>query len=426
MNETTSRDPVPKTDWGDVASLLEVARKLGATLDLDTLVAEIQEAALSTLQCERVSLFLFDTESDELWSRFATGSSEIRFPASAGIAGETLSSGRVINVPDAYRDVRFNPEVDRTTGFVTRSILSVPMFGYDGTPVGVLQVLNKKNGAFTEHDESVAETFCSLTGVVVQRQLLLMELEEKQKLMRDLAVARGIQQSFLPDHAPVVDGYSIAGWNRPAEETGGDCYDFVEFPENRAGFLLADATGHGIGPALMASQCRALIRGVVSATGDLSEAIETTNRILNKDLRPGLFLTVFLGYLDHQASEIRYVSAGQGPILLFRRRTGERILFDATTTPLGIFPFIDASVSEPVKLEPGDVFVVASDGFFEWQDPDGEEFGTDRMFDMIERAEEASASDIIHLTRSAVVEFARGTKQDDDLTVVVVVRSKGQ
>jgi len=254
VTETTSPEARGADDSSNLAFLLDVAKKVGATLDLDSLIQQIQEAAPPTLKCERVTLFLFDPTTDELWSRFATGTDEIRFPASEGIAGETLRSGLMINVPKPYEDPRFNRSIDDETGFETRSILSVPMFGYDGSPVGVLQVLNKNGGAFTEWDEDLAETFCSLTGVAVQRQLLLDEFEEKQKMMRDLAVARDIQQSFLPDSAPSVDGYDIAGWNRPADETGGDCYDYIDFPGDRTGFLLADATGHGIGPALMASQ----------------------------------------------------------------------------------------------------------------------------------------------------------------------------
>ncbi|MFV1981247.1 MAG: PP2C family protein-serine/threonine phosphatase [Rhodothermia bacterium] len=423
MNYVKSSNLKLEGNASELASLLDVAKKVGATLDLESLIQEIQAAALPTLGCERVTLFLYDADSEELWSRFATGSDEIRFPASAGIAGETLRSGHVINVPDAYEDARFNRKIDDETGFRTRSILSVPMFGYDGTPVGVLQVLNKADGPFTTHDEGLAETFCSLTGVAVQRQLLLNEFEEKQKMMRDIAVARDIQQSFLPDKAPSVDGYDIAGWNRPADETGGDCYDFIEFPGGRTGFLLADATGHGIGPALMASQCRALVRGLVAATGDLSGAIDTTNAILNKDLKSGLFLTVFLGYLNEQEHALHYVSGGQAPLLHYKRSSGDRVVLDASTTPLGVLPFIDATSAPTVEFGPGDVFFLASDGFFEWADPDEEEFGVERVFDVIEENPDASSIRIIELVRAAVNDFARGTPQDDDLTAVVVKRN---
>ncbi len=422
MTLTQSTNPKLEGNANELASLLEVAKKVGATLDLESLIMEIQKAALPTLGCERVTLFLYDAKSDELWSRFATGTDEIRFPASAGIAGETLRSGHVVNVPDAYKDARFNHKIDDETGFRTRSILSVPMFGYDGAPVGVLQVLNKADGHFTSHDEGLAETFCSLTGVAIQRQLLLNELEEKQKMMLDLEVARDIQQSFLPDGAPSVDGYDIAGWNRPADETGGDCYDFIEFPGGHTGFLLADATGHGIGPALMASQCRALVQGLVAATGDISETIDTTNRILNKDLKPGLFLTVFLGYLDAEKHQVHYVSGGQAPLLHYKHDSRDRVALDASTTPLGMLPFIDATSAPAVEFGPGDVFFLASDGFFEWANPDEEEYGVDRVFDVIEENPGASSAEIIELVRVSVSNFARGVPQGDDLTAVVIKR----
>ena len=117
--------------------------------------------------------------------------------------------------------------------------------------------------------------------------------------------------------------YSSTSYNAAA--TGG----YRRQPGGATGLFLADATGHGIGPALMASQCRALIRGVVSATGDLKDAIETTNRILNQDLQPGLFLTVFLGYLDTGEHKLHYTSAGQAPLLFYRRASGDRVVADA-------------------------------------------------------------------------------------------------
>ena len=160
----------------------------------------------------------------------------------------------------------------------------------------------------------------------------------------------------------------------------------------------------------------------MSATGELSETVETTNSFLNKDLDPGLFLTVFLGYLDAGEHTISYVSGGQAPLLHYKLETKKRNVLDASATPLGILPFFDATAATPIRMDPGDVFFLASDGFYEWVDPDEEEFGTDRVFEVIENNPAASARDLIEMVLESVTKFARGAPQDDDLTAVVLKR----
>ncbi len=413
------------TSWNDardLTALLDIAREIGAVLDLDTLIRNIEKAALSTLNCERVTLFLFDADSNELWSRFATGADEIRFPADQGIAGETLKEGVPINVRDAYADDRFNQEVDRATGFRTRNILSVPMFGHDGSPVGVLQTLNKKIGGFEASDEKIAVTFCSLTGVAVQRQLLLDEFAQKQKMMHDLEIAREIQESLLPEASPIIKGFDIAAWSKPADETGGDTYDFIELQDGKWGIVLADATGHGIGAALIAAECRALLRALTTVTEDLVEIVTKANRILNRDLSGGRFLTVFFGVLDPTSGELNYVSAGQAPLLHFRKSEDEGKIIDATTIPMGVLSEIFGVESQKIQLEPGDTFLLASDGYYEWMNPNEEEFGADPVIELLRSTSSLSAAQVIVELNKAVKEFAGSVEQEDDLTAVVVKR----
>ena len=235
-------------------ALLEVSKQMAASTELVPLLQRVEQATRQVLDCERATVFLYEACAEELYSKVATGETEIRFSAKLGIAGEAVRTKSIVNVPDAYADPRFNPEVDRKTGFRTRNLLSFCLIGHDGQVVGVLQALNKRGGPFTPDDEELASILSSQAGVAIQRQMLLDEYAEKQQLERDLDIARDIQQSLLPASAPQIDGYDIAGWNRPADQTGGDCYDFVPLAGGRWGLMLADATGHGIGPALCVSE----------------------------------------------------------------------------------------------------------------------------------------------------------------------------
>lgn len=346
----------------DLSRLLEVSRHLGATVELAPLLAGIEDAALDVLRCERASVFILDKTKGELFSKVATGDREIRFPADRGIAGESAERRAVINVPDAYADPRFNRDIDQATGFRTRSILTLPMTGHDGELMGVLQLLNKKAGTFTADDEELARTLGALAGVALQRQLLLEEYAAKRKLVHDLEVARNIQQSILPDTAPPCDGFDIAGWNRPADQTGGDAYDFIDLGNGRVGIAAGDATGHGIGPALVAVECRALIRALSSHTSDLARILATTNSLLHQDLAGSRYVTLCLALLDVTTSTMSFASAGHGPVLHYRAATDTFDELEVSGPPLGLFDGMTYPPPPPIHLASGDLFVVPTDG----------------------------------------------------------------
>ncbi len=415
-------EPDLKRQVEDLTTLLEVTKQMAASTELVPLLRSVELAALKVLDCERATVFLYDDCADELYAKVATGETNIRFSAERGIAGEAARTGSVIIVPDAYADPRFNPEVDKETGFRTCNLLAFCLTGFDGEMVGVLQALNKHKGCFTPADEGLAVALSSLAGVVIQRQMLLEQYAEKQRLERDLAVAREIQQSLLPDANPEVPGYDVAGWNKPADETGGDCYDFVELDGGRVGLMLADATGHGIGPALCVSECRALLRALIDSADDLAAGMQRTNALLGQDMPSGRFVTTFFGVLDPAAHRVDYLSAGHGPLLLYRTSDDTSLELSATTLPMGILPKLDTQLPDPIELQPGDTLLLITDGFFEWFNPGNEAYGTQRIFDLVRANPRATSAELIHILHQAVVAFGEGTPQADDLTAIVVKR----
>jgi sigma-B regulation protein RsbU (phosphoserine phosphatase) len=427
---STASAASPHDDRGriaDLEQLLEVARRLGATVDLDLLLEGIAAAATSVLDCERATVFLYDRAAEELFSRLATGIadspiSEIRFPVTRGIAGEVARSGSVVNLPDAYADPRFNPEFDRRSGFRTRTLLTVPLSDHDGGIVGVLQVLNKRTGSFGDRDEQMALFLGSQAGVAVQRQMLLGHFAEKQRIQRDLNIARDIQQGLLPKEKPTLAGFDIAGWNRPADETGGDFYDFLPLADGGLAITIADVTGHGIGPALVVAEVRALFRALVMRSADLGSTVEGVHQLLCQDLPEGKFVTALFGILSPAEQTLRYVSTGQGPLLIYTAATGEVTELETQGLPLGILPEAAYDPPATVSFAPGDMLVLLTDGFFEWSRADGEQFGTERVRDLICTHRHRTAAELISLLHRSVVEFSAGTPQGDDLTAVIVKR----
>lgn len=416
------RDHPIKTD-SRFSVLLDVSRQLGGTVEFTPLLERIATAACSVLECDRSTVFLYDADSHELYSQVATGEKEIRFSADLGIAGQAARTGDIINVPDAYRDDRFNSDIDRKTGYKTRNLLTFPLRDHESQLVGVLQVLNKHGGAFDTDDEQIASVLSSLAGVAIQRQRLIEEQAEKKKLERDLALARDIQQSLLPSETPQVQGFDIAGFNRPADATGGDCYDFIPLAGGGAALMVADATGHGIGPALLVSQYRTMLRSLMRTSSDPRELLEQANEQLCEDVPSGMFITTFFGMINPKAGSLDFYSAGQGPLLHFRAADDSASQLGSHTIPLGIVAPLPPEPSEPLKLDPGDMFVVLTDGFFEALNAAGKQFGVDRVISILREQKNTSAKHIINCVNTALDDYIGDEPQTDDLTAVIIRRT---
>lgn len=261
----------------------------------------------------------------------------------------------------------------------------------------------------------------------IKKHLLaaIREAETKRQLdavHHDLQVARSIQQSLLPTESPQIPGFEIAGWNQPADETGGDYFDWEGLPDGKLIVSLADVTGHGIGPALLAAVCRAYARASFTVGRTLSAAFEHINQALGADLGNGRFATFVAAVCSPRCSDIELLSAGHGPLFVYSSSSNRFTEMSAHGLPLGILPAFQSDPPTQLKLDSGDLVLLATDGFFEWENDRGEAFGVERMEDVIRASRASTPRDIIARLYQAVVEFSNGTKQQDDLTAVVIKR----
>lgn len=198
------------------ASRLELLAQLGAALhserDFDRLLDRIFKELTEVLEAERSSLFLVDDEANELYSVIAQKEAEIRFPRGAGIAGTVASTGRSVLIPDAYKDPRFNPEVDKVTGFRTRSMLTVPLRSSLGEVLGVAQVLNRRDGKpFDKEDQLLLEALASLSGAAMETlQLIEEQKQATEAVITGLIIALEMRVLNERQHAAEVRGVSGA------------------------------------------------------------------------------------------------------------------------------------------------------------------------------------------------------------------------
>jgi phosphoserine phosphatase len=273
---------------------------------------------------------------------------------------------------------------------------------------------------------SIFPAACVAASVLVAAALFRERVwseQAKQRMDHELALASRIQQDLLPAGNPSVAGFDLAGWSRPSAQVGGDTYDFASLSDGRWMIALADASGHGIGPALIMCQTHATLRALAAASADPVEILRKACELLGRGLPEGRFVTCFLGVLDPPAAAILYASAGHGPIIFYDRQADRFDLQNASQPPLPLaFPDGLAGTSNLPRrpFAAGDMLVLASDGFWESTDRSGGMFGMPRLLEVLRRARDLGAAEIIDQARQDIERFTAPHKPADDLTMVVI------
>jgi phosphoserine phosphatase RsbU/P len=400
--------------------VIEAAKNLNSTLDLDRLLSVILETALGLVDGDRGTVYLVDRAKNELWSRTLKGSDEIRLPLGSGIAGYVAATGDTLNIPDAYFDPRFNPDFDRKNGYRTRSILCMPMKNKEGVIIGVFQLLNKKTGVFAPEDERTLEALSVHAAIALENARLHEQEREKLAMEKELLAAREVQMMFIPKHLPEVKGYDFAASTIPAKEVGGDLYDFISRSEGETAFCLGDVSGKGFPASLLMANTQATLRDQSLMNDGASLCVSRTNKLLFESTSAEKFVTLFYGVLHTVEGKITYCNAGhEQPILMGRDGLLRRL--DAGGIVLGILPEYPFAEGE-MAIGPGETCVVFSDGISEAINPDGEQFGEERIARTLLDLRTRPAAEIRDGLIEAVRKHAGTAPQADDITVVVVKR----
>jgi phosphoserine phosphatase RsbU/P len=404
----------------ELSIILEATQSLNSTLDLAELMDIILHLATRYTGADRGTVFLLDRERDEIWSLVGLGldKEEIRLPASRGIAGWVAHHGEVVNLTDAYQDPRFEPEIDKRLNYRTKSLLCLPIRNKNGQTTGVLQLLNKKGGLFQQADASLLNSLSVHVALALENAQLHRDVLAKQRMERDLALARSIQLGLLPERSPQIEGIELEASHQTSLEVGGDYYDFIPLGPQTLLNVVADVEGKGVGSAMVMANLQATLHALIAHVHSLERLVCSLNERMLADTRGQKYMTMYLSILDQRNKTLHYVNAGHVPPILLRADGSVEYLREGGMI-VGLFPNVHFERGN-VKLNSGDVLAGYTDGITEASNADDEEFGYDRLVELLKKHRNASAREIVDLTLAEVERYSRGGTHEDDRVMLVM------
>lgn len=403
--------------------LVEVSALINGITDSSELLPAIMEVARRVLKVEASSLFLVNASGDlELASADggATGvnlaGKTLVVPRGRGISGWVLEHGQPLLIPDAYADPRFYREADKQTGFRTRSILCAPL-SRKGKEIGVLQVLNPVGReAFDEADLEAFTAYGTLAATAIDKLRTLEAQRAQERVAQEMAIAREIQASFLPQSLPRFGNLEFASLYRPALNVGGDFFDVVELGPDEVYFVIGDVSGKGMPAALLMAQALSFLRLILQPGIPPRMALARWNEMLSGRTIRGMFITALLGRVSCAHRQVEICSAGHcHPFHV--RPSGEAVEVPIHgSPPVGLLPVLH-SASQVIELVPGEWLVLYTDGLSESFSPDQtllERAGITRLL----ARDFAHAADVIDALNTGELHHRQTAPQHDDLTVL--------
>jgi len=245
------------------------------------------------------------------------------------------------------------------------------------------------------------------------------ETAQRERLNRELEIAREVQEHLFPQRLPAVPGLDYCGRCRPAREVGGDYYDFLELPEGRLGIAIGDVSGKGVGAALMMASLEASLRGQASVCEDLVELIKRVNSLVHQASSANSFATLFYAEYDPRSRQLLYVNAGHTPPVVLRKCAAACQLFRLETGGPVIGLLQQSYQQESFRLEAGDLVVLFTDGVSESMNTNDEEWGEDGLIEFAKTCHGLPAFEAMTRILAAAEAFAAGASQHDDMTLVV-------
>jgi sigma-B regulation protein RsbU (phosphoserine phosphatase) len=422
--ETGSPEPGRfEQDQKSLGVLSEVSQALIYHMPLDKLLDHIMDLITGNIPMDRGVLMLREGQTDELVHKVVrVQDSPLRSQnilVSRSIIRTALDKNSSVLISDIQSDEQLRGQVSVIQTQI-HSAMCVPLWNGDAI-IGLIYCDRAAlRGPFTEADLRLLTLLANLAANKIENAILIEKAREEDRLRQEIEMAAGIQKNFLPKNDPVFEPFDISGDTRACRHVGGDYYDFIPVDPAELGIVIADVSGTGVSAALLMASLRAALHAAIPVTKDLAVLTAKLNDFVHRSSDAQSFISFFFGLLDRDRGELRYVNAGHNPPLLVDAAGGVRSL-NSTGFCLGMFPSVSFE-TRAVRLEPGHVLCLFTDGIIESRNKDREEFGDDRLVRRLRESAGLRARDIMEKIYEDTFAFTACAEPGDDMTLVVVKR----
>lgn len=397
--------------------LYQVGKKISSSLDTNEVLDAIIQNLHEVVDYDAVAIYLVAPETKTIKRMISKGYDQeledmARLKLGEGIVGWVIKTGKGIIVPDVSKDthyLNFRSE--------TKSELAAPILS-KGRVIGAFNVESNQLDTYSKRDLQLLRAFSSQAAISLEMAMLHEELVEKRRLEEEVKIARRIQLSFLPQADPKLEGFEISGFNIPSNEVSGDYYDFIKITDKDLGIVIGDVVGKGIPASIIMATFRAGLISEIRNHYSIGVIMLKVNQILHESSQENEFVTAFYSVLDAKARTLTYSNAGHNYPLL-RRSDGRMETLVDGGRPLGLFSG-SGYEERRVDLRGGDVLVLYTDGLIESVNDRMEEFGVNRLTELIEETYRLPADAMIDRIKRSLTEFRGEEKQIDDITIVIV------
>src|SRR5215469_11394828 len=415
--------------------LLEATSLLHSQLPLDSVLAKMIDHAIAVTDADRGLLEeAAEGRPDSMRVRLARRSGAQRLPpesmtpSKTAIALAMRQQSPVITEDLAQAEMNLQAAASIVAQGL-RAVVVIPLYASAraassesatnvtrGEFLGVLYLDSKRPTAFSKLDRQILDALAADAASILDNARLVERERERQRLEQEIGIARDIQQALLPKNFRNFAHLAVSGVNLPCLSVGGDYFDVFPLDDHRTAFLLADVSGKGLGAALVTTMLQGALSGMTLGT-DPARVLNHVNRFLCDHVEVGRYATMFFGILD-DAGKMEYINAGHPSPILLRGSTAEEA-FTEGSFPVGLVPEAEFCTTT-LKLEPNDTLLLFSDGVTEAMDPDEQLYGVARLRGVLQGKQELPLDEIQKTVLESVENFARGARQADDLTVLLV------
>src|SRR5499427_3745077 len=435
IEHITSSEPSASATGGlrKLNMLLEASSLLHSQLPLDSVLAKMLDHAVAVLDADR-GLLLENGADGALKVRLARRSGGLRLPPESVTPSQTAIQLALKQHAPIITEHLAQAEADlqAAQSIVAqrlRAVVVIPLYSITransqesmvnlrrGDVLGVLYLDSRRPAAFSKLDRQILDALAADAASTLDNARLVERERERQRMEQEIGIARDIQQALLPKNFRNFAHLAVSGVNLPCLSVGGDYFDVFPLDDKRTAFLLADVSGKGLGAALLTTMLQGALSGMTLGT-DPARVFNHVNRFLCSHAEVGRYATMFFGILD-DAGSMEFINAGHPSPILMRHGTAEEA-FTEGSFPVGLVPEAEFSTTT-LRLEPNDTLVLFSDGVTEAMDPEEQLYGVGRLRAVLVGKNEMPLDEIQKTVLESVENFARGARQADDLTILLV------